>query len=180
MALEVVSVGGRQPRRVACHVRISDELDDHPKVINLLASDDGAAAFALWFLSLTWLSRARRVKRVDRVPTQVPELMTPGVGTDNAKRLVIAGLWVEVDDGWQFDESDGLFMWGPIEERRGYIPDRVRRRVYRRDGYRCVKCHSGEDLTLDHVTPWSLGGSDEASNLQTLCRSCNSSKGARI
>ena len=53
--------------------------------------------------------------------------------------------------------------------------------VFERDGYRCRHCGSGpfSDLTIDHVFPRSRGGSDEAENLQTLCRSCNSKKGAR-
>jgi len=60
------------------------------------------------------------------------------------------------------------------------IPDEVRQQVYRRDGYRCVTCGSTDDLTLDHIIPWSLGGSDDASNLQTMCRPCNCRKGARV
>jgi 5-methylcytosine-specific restriction endonuclease McrA len=29
------------------------------------------------------------------------------------------------------------------------------------------------------VIPWSQGGSDDMSNLRTMCRSCNSSRGTR-
>lgn len=35
------------------------------------------------------------------------------------------------------------------------------------------------NVTLDHLTPRSLGGSNDATNLVTSCRSCNSSRGNR-
>lgn len=65
-------------------------------------------------------------------------------------------------------------------EARQAIPKAVRAFVYERDGYTCVLCGSTEDLTLDHIFPYSLGGLDEPNNLRTLCRSCNSRKGARV
>jgi len=46
---------------------------------------------------------------------------------------------------------------------------------------RCVCCqqHFGiRKLTRDHVVPLALGGSDSIENIQPLCRSCNSRKGA--
>lgn len=45
-----------------------------------------------------------------------------------------------------------------------------------RDGAACARCGSTERLTVDHVIPMIRGGSDELSNLQTLCKSCNSAK----
>jgi hypothetical protein len=70
-------------------------------------------------------------------------------------------------------------LFGPVRV-RAYIPRDVRRAVYERDGYACVVCGTTNGLSLDHVVPWSLGGSDEAENLQTLCVPCNSRKGNRV
>jgi DNA-directed RNA polymerase subunit RPC12/RpoP len=51
--------------------------------------------------------------------------------------------------------------------------------IFARDGYRCLECGAREDLSVDHIQPVSKGGTDDAANLRTLCRSCNSRKGAR-
>lgn len=59
------------------------------------------------------------------------------------------------------------------------IPAKLRWAVFRRDGYRCVLCGCDEDLTADHIHPEVKGGKATIGNLRTLCRPCNSSKGAR-
>jgi hypothetical protein len=51
--------------------------------------------------------------------------------------------------------------------------------VFRRDESTCVYCGSTENLTLDHIVPFLLGGSDDIENLACCCKSCNSSKGAK-
>lgn len=52
-----------------------------------------------------------------------------------------------------------------------------RAQVFARDGNRCLKCQSANNLSLDHVIALSSGGDNSTDNLQTLCKSCNSSKG---
>lgn len=47
-------------------------------------------------------------------------------------------------------------------------------------GNRCLRCGKKRPLSKDHVIPVLLGGSNDISNIQPLCRSCNSSKGASI
>jgi hypothetical protein len=37
----------------------------------------------------------------------------------------------------------------------------------------------GDHMTVDHITPRTSGGTNDVSNLQPLCRTCNSKKGAR-
>lgn len=59
------------------------------------------------------------------------------------------------------------------------ISDELRWAVWERDDFRCLHCGARRFLTVDHVTPESRGGTLALDNLQTLCRSCNSRKGAR-
>lgn len=39
-----------------------------------------------------------------------------------------------------------------------------------------VPAHAATDLTGDHITPRSRGGTNTADNVQVLCRGCNSRK----
>ena len=57
------------------------------------------------------------------------------------------------------------------------IPDDVKIFVWKRDGGKCVKCGSNENIEFDHIIPFSLGGGNSARNLQLLCESCNREKG---
>jgi hypothetical protein len=63
---------------------------------------------------------------------------------------------------------------------RPAIPRAVRREVFARDGEQCTfvdpagnRCPARTLLELDHVRPWSLGGSNDASNLRVTCRAHN-------
>jgi len=62
------------------------------------------------------------------------------------------------------------------------VPRDLRWQVLKRDNYTCKRCgsDSGEKLTIDHIMPVSKGGQSVLENLQTLCRSCNCSKGVRV
>jgi 5-methylcytosine-specific restriction endonuclease McrA len=65
----------------------------------------------------------------------------------------------------------------PTREQRGY--DYAWRKIskaLREEQPWCSKCGRTNDLTVDHIHPLSDGGQTIASNLQVLCRKCNSSK----
>jgi hypothetical protein len=94
-----------------------------------------------------------------------------------AEQLVSYGIWEFVGLGYRALPYNGC---AAVLERREKIPDALRRLIYERDEYRCVICGATEDLTLDHIFPWSLGGRDTEDNLRTLCRSCNCRKGASV
>jgi 5-methylcytosine-specific restriction endonuclease McrA len=59
------------------------------------------------------------------------------------------------------------------------ISQTLHMQVYERDGFSCVACGVQKNLSLDHIKPEVLGGESTLENLQTMCTSCNSRKGAR-
>ncbi|MGI0479298.1 HNH endonuclease [Geminocystis sp. CENA526] len=63
------------------------------------------------------------------------------------------------------------------------IPIEVRKYVYNRDKYQCQSCgkkFAETTLNIDHIIPLAKGGSNDISNLQTLCSHCNQQKKANI
>lgn len=64
-----------------------------------------------------------------------------------------------------------------------FVRQTTRLAIYLRDGLSCCWCgesvEDGATLTLDHLRPYSAGGSNAAGNLVTSCRRCNSSRGTR-
>lgn len=67
-------------------------------------------------------------------------------------------------------------LFDALPDERPRISAKVRQQVYERDEWRCRTCGGPDDLAVDHVHAYSHGGSSALSNLQTLCRSCNSQK----
>lgn len=67
-----------------------------------------------------------------------------------------------------------------VAKKREPIPQEVQDAVWRRDGGRCVKCGSQENLEFDHIIPFSKGGSNTVRNLQLLCQKCNREKSNHI
>lgn len=59
------------------------------------------------------------------------------------------------------------------------IPRKLRHQVFQRDGYRCRECGATNKQTrlhVDHIKPVAKGGTNDLSNLQTLCEDCNQAK----
>lgn len=64
------------------------------------------------------------------------------------------------------------------------ISGKTRLDVFERDDYRCQMCgrtvDDGIKLHIDHIVPFSKGGSSDMDNLQVLCHECNLAKHDRM
>lgn len=64
-----------------------------------------------------------------------------------------------------------------------WIRPEKRLAIYLRDEFRCVYCGRDlhrvgpEEINLDHIVCRSHGGSNDATNLVTACKTCNCSRG---
>jgi hypothetical protein len=143
---------------------------------SMSTTDAGNAAFGLWVLAASW---SLTTETPGYVPTD--QALTLGKAKHVAA-LWDSGLWLATEHGFLMNKGADLFeaRWDlSRDDERAEIPPDLRLAIYERDGWRCLKCESPDDLTLDHIIPWSHGGPDTYENLRTLCRPCNSSKGAR-
>jgi 5-methylcytosine-specific restriction enzyme A len=70
----------------------------------------------------------------------------------------------------------------PSPKPKRLIPLSIRHQVLQRDRRQCVHCGRKPPqvtLEVDHIQPISKGGSNDISNLQTLCFDCNRGKSDR-
>jgi len=64
------------------------------------------------------------------------------------------------------------------------IPTKLRAKIFKRDNYMCKynfdkDCSGSKELTIDHIKPIFVGGTNEESNLITACKHCNNKKGTK-
>ena len=81
-----------------------------------------------------------------------------------------------------FEIKRGDSVWEHRSRNRRLVSGSVRYSVFKRANFHCELCGIRADeraLEVDHIVPKSLGGTDDITNYQALCYSCNSSKGNR-
>jgi hypothetical protein len=99
------------------------------------------------------------------------------------RKLVREGLFRHLGGG-RYAEVFPHPLRGASPKKGGLVSARLRFRILQRDAYRCRLCglsaQSRNDVRLevDHITARSKGGTNDPSNLWTLCESCNRGKGA--
>lgn len=72
----------------------------------------------------------------------------------------------------------GLFtdiaLVSPSSLKRSYSQSK-KNYVINRDGGKCLLCDATENLTMQHILPYSKGGETSSRNMVTLCEKCNQS-----
>ena len=79
----------------------------------------------------------------------------------------------------EFNVARGQDVWEHRRKSKGYVSGTVRYEVLKSAKYKCELCGVSADvkaLEVDHIVPRSNGGSDDITNFQALCYSCNASK----
>ena len=74
--------------------------------------------------------------------------------------------------------------WRYKSKRKRYVPKTMVKLIKRIYNYRCAECNIIESprtkMHIDHIYPFSKGGTNEPKNLQLLCSKCNQRKSNKI
>ncbi len=109
---------------------------------------------------------------------QMDDLAAYGVPVDGKVYQNRFGCWKKallaasrITDSGEFPEIDFLMPRPRLSRRTRFL-------VFQRDKSTCRICNETEGkLEIDHIVPYSQGGSEKMENLQVLCQPCNRGKG---
>jgi 5-methylcytosine-specific restriction endonuclease McrA len=170
-------------------LKLDDKFPRNPKI---LAGDSTTAWFYVCALSHCAEQMTDGYIADSAVLVLAPHIEDP---RSVAEQCADLDLFRRVEGGYQMTgfrtvrHADGMWVgareaavrpswWRPS---RPKMPAGLRAAVLDRDGHTCRRCGATDDLEIDHIYPWSLGGSfDDPANLQTLCGTCNRRKGTRV
>ena len=115
---------------------------------------------------------------MDRCPSPRRGGMVIGFSCEGCS--AISSLSIYQHKGQTYVEWTDITIPKEEKPKRNPIKPSIRFQVLKRDNYRCQMCgvtaKDGATLEIDHILPVSKGGTNDADNLQVLCRDCNAGK----
>ena len=96
--------------------------------------------------------------------------------TDDERSQLITHCQNKIEE---FLGKRGDKVWEHRRKSSGYISGTIRYEILKRAKFRCELCGISAEqkaLEVDHIIPRNQGGTDDQSNLQALCYSCNAMK----
>ena len=134
-------------------VRLDEHMPDHPKLINL--SD---RAFRVYITSLCYAAECKS-------PGTLLKVIARRLNASHAtlRQLIDAGLWSDGGDHYVLEDYG---------RHHRIVIGATRPRIDR-------AAVAGDAIHIDHIIPFSKGGSSEVGNLQPAHADCNLRKGAR-
>jgi len=117
-------------------------------------------------ISVKEYARLYRIRNLEKIRENEKRYRYSEKGK-KTKRLYMKKRWIE------YRNTHG------IEARKFGISSYSRRqyklleKIAKRDGRFCAECGATEDLTVNHIIPFCVGGKTVEENLNILCRSCN-------
>lgn len=151
-------------------VRVETRFVNHPKVLDI-----GPLGEALWLRGLCY---AGEQLTDGFVPDSYIKRMGDMKGPTIAARLVEAGLWDQVDGGYQIHDYFHRYEIGDLNqiERRTPAYRVWRDAVLCRDGYACQECGQTDgELHAHHISSWATHREIrfDVANGMTLCKLCH-------
>jgi hypothetical protein len=123
------------------------------------------------------------VFRLTQVMPQSPKVLVDILSSkENIRRIKYIIEKHNLQDIIKIPEHYKKFFSEKEQKIRDPISKSIRHEVFKKDNYRCIECGATNTETIlhvDHIIPKSAGGTDELSNLQTLCDKCNLAKSNR-
>lgn len=153
-------------------VKLDDGFPDHPKV-----AQAGPRAGWIYVCALAYCSRNRTNGFIPA--GAIKGLTAFGNPKKHVDALVKVGLWDISPGGYSIRDYQPPITVHPMRAAWDAMRAAIAPLIFARDGYRCLLCGASRPLTVDHHVAIVNGGTNDLTNLRTLCRPCNSRKGAR-
>jgi 5-methylcytosine-specific restriction endonuclease McrA len=178
--LEVFGIVGSTKGSKARDVLITNEYSLEQK-LNLLciSSNNITKEIELYFNDKIEVEKLKAIKEIEE-KKEAERVKLERAEKEEIKRKLLQKEKNRVLEKQCLNEliEEGLLY--PEMSKRPPIPRELVDAIWRRDEGKCVYCGSSINIHIDHIIPFSKGGSTSFENLQLLCQKCNLRKSDNI